>query len=715
MSSTTERKLAAIMFTDIAGYTAQMSKDEARAMELLKEKESILKPLLEEYKGTFVKSIGDGTLSYFESAINAASCAVRLQELTYDQEDLNIRAGIHIGDIVFKDDDVFGDGVNISARLESMAPVGGVCVSKNVYDELMNQKGFEGVDLGLQSLKGVGRLVEVYGLKGSKLKEPNPNDYKENKVAIHKDDEVPSIAVIPFDNKGADEDVFYAYGISSDLIGDISSSGKIRVAGLKEIEELGDIPFKEKAIQLNVRYVSTGLLWKMGEMFQLSIELHDTKENTIIWSDRWQEKWENLTTIKEKLSSSLLEALNTKPKLAPSFINNNSEAYEYYLKAKYKIEKQEKPEDFTIGIELVEKAMDLDDDLIEAKLLRIRIHGIKGEFKEFVKLSDKVIEKAKSANQKKYLALAYITKGIQLFMQNVVIDNVRLKDTTQEFWDEILDNFKQACQIAKETNNIKQLAKAKFLYAIVYRSQGKINDELNCIKESIEINKKIDDWEGLSHNYFEIGNTYKEIGDYSKSLEYTKKGLSIVNNKDLVKEVLMYTNCINISLIRDKNLSDQDLEKLYEDAEKLAKSYSHEIIVLADIYVSMALIQILKKDYSKAIKVLSNITKLRKNLEFCGEQGLILELFSKKCLGDEISSDLDKLEKEIKEQEYSFPYWIEYYRYKLYEGENGKTYLQNAVDEINQKKSNLDGKVLEEFSSARYVELISEEWDKINN
>ena len=238
MSSTTERKLAAIMFTDIAGYTAQMSKDEAKAMELLKEKETILKPLLEEYKGTFVKSIGDGTLTYFESAINAASCAVRLQELTYDQEGLNIRAGIHIGDIVFKDDDVFGDGVNISARLESMAPVGGVCVSKNVYDELMNQKGFEGVDLGLQSLKGVGRLVEVYGLKGSKLKEPKPEDYKDTKVSVHKDDEVPSIAVIPFDNKGADEDVFYAYGISADLIRDLTQLGIIKVSSINDIDKI---------------------------------------------------------------------------------------------------------------------------------------------------------------------------------------------------------------------------------------------------------------------------------------------------------------------------------------------------------------------------------------------------------------------------------------------------------------------------------------------
>ena len=98
-----------------------------------------------------------------------------------------------------------------------MAPVGGVCVSKNVYDELINQDGFEGIDLGLQSLKGVGRLVEVYGLKGSKLKEPDPSDYQENKVAVHTDDEVPSITIIPFDNKGADEDVFYAYVLAQIL------------------------------------------------------------------------------------------------------------------------------------------------------------------------------------------------------------------------------------------------------------------------------------------------------------------------------------------------------------------------------------------------------------------------------------------------------------------------------------------------------------------
>ena len=160
-----ERKLAAIMFTDIAGYTEQMSKSESKSLNTLEKKRSILKPLLKEYKGTFVKEIGDGTLSYFESAVNASKCSVELQKLIQDNDKLNVRVGIHLGDTLFKDGDVFGDGVNVASRLESIAPKGGVCVSKNVYDELLNQDDFDGVELGLQSLKGVGRLVEVYAIK----------------------------------------------------------------------------------------------------------------------------------------------------------------------------------------------------------------------------------------------------------------------------------------------------------------------------------------------------------------------------------------------------------------------------------------------------------------------------------------------------------------------------------------------------------------------
>ena len=111
-------------------------------------------------------------------------------------ENLDVRVGIHIGDIVFDNNDVYGDGVNVASRLESIAPAGGVLISKNVYDELINKDDFDGISLGLQSLKGVGRLVEVFALKDKHLTVPKPEDYTDSKIDVHKDEEVPSIAII---------------------------------------------------------------------------------------------------------------------------------------------------------------------------------------------------------------------------------------------------------------------------------------------------------------------------------------------------------------------------------------------------------------------------------------------------------------------------------------------------------------------------------------
>ena len=157
--SSIERKSAAVMFTDIAGYTSIMASDEEKALSLLQEKRKVLKPLIENHDGVYVKGTGDGTLSYFDSAYKASKCAKRFQKSIYDNENMNVRVGIHVGDIVLDDGDVYGDGVNVASRLESMSPVGGICVSNTVYDELRNKKDFDGVELGLQSLKRVGRLL----------------------------------------------------------------------------------------------------------------------------------------------------------------------------------------------------------------------------------------------------------------------------------------------------------------------------------------------------------------------------------------------------------------------------------------------------------------------------------------------------------------------------------------------------------------------------
>ena len=153
MASKEDRKLAAIMFTDIVGYSSMMSADESTAVKSLREKESILNPLITNHNGNLVKNIGDGTLSYYNSAIDAVRCGIELQKSFQKDNGLRVRVGIHLGDIVLENNDIYGEGVNVASRLESMALEGSVLISKDVYDQLINHAEFDAVSLGLQSLK----------------------------------------------------------------------------------------------------------------------------------------------------------------------------------------------------------------------------------------------------------------------------------------------------------------------------------------------------------------------------------------------------------------------------------------------------------------------------------------------------------------------------------------------------------------------------------
>ena len=160
-SQSPSRKTAAIMFTDIAGYTSLTSKDELAALQLVNKKNSILKPLIGQYNGTHIKDVGDGTLSSFQSASDASLCAVKFQECVFADDQMNVRIGIHYGETIFTDDDVFGDVVNIASRIESMSISGGVFISKDTFDQLSGEEEFDTISLGLQAMKGVGRLVEI--------------------------------------------------------------------------------------------------------------------------------------------------------------------------------------------------------------------------------------------------------------------------------------------------------------------------------------------------------------------------------------------------------------------------------------------------------------------------------------------------------------------------------------------------------------------------
>jgi adenylate cyclase len=158
------RELAAIMFSDVVGYTAIMGRDEQRALKVLGEHRAHLRAMLPRFNGRLIGEIGDGTLSSFHSVMDALACARELQAVPKDDAALRLRIGVHLGDVVVAENTVLGDGVNVASRIHALAPPGGICISANVYDEIRNKPEFLVRDLGEQKLKNVARPIRVYSL-----------------------------------------------------------------------------------------------------------------------------------------------------------------------------------------------------------------------------------------------------------------------------------------------------------------------------------------------------------------------------------------------------------------------------------------------------------------------------------------------------------------------------------------------------------------------
>lgn len=742
MSSNVERKLAAIMFTDIAGYTSQMSKDQDIALSMLDEKRKVLKPLIQKHKGTLIKEMGDGTLSHFSSAIDATNCSLDLQKSLKDNNDLNIRVGVHLGDTSFRDNDVFGDGVNIASRLEKMSPPGGVLVSKNVYDELSSRKGYDGISLGLQSMKGVGRLIEVFGLKDEYLNSPQLADYQDTKVETHKDKEVPSIAIIPFDNKGLDKDAFYSYSISADLISECSSAGFIRVISLKEVEEIKHIPFKDKAKKLNVRYLVSGSLWRLEDIFQLSIELYDTKESKIIWTDNWQENWDNLQNIKPNLSEGILQFFKKPTNFHKCCETSITEAYEYYLKSKYKYETRQNFKDIEIAKKLAKKAIALDDNLLIAKNLIAWMHLEAYENNEkAIEMYTKHLKQAKNLSNHREMARSLNGLGASISYSNYGKDRAKA-----------INYLKQSLEIRKKINDIGKAGGTLLNLGVVYFEQKKFNKALQYYNEAfdifkkidskrsleicffnfgklfgvtkkykkslknylnaLEINKKINNKEKIGACYGDISILYGKMGDFDNSLNYGLKALEIkkiFNKKDRISSMLF-----NITLIyRYKGDYKNSLKTSLELYKLDSKIYKNDLDAISHSETEIGINYFYNKNYQKSIDVLLKSIDHHQDKNCCPLhilQEIYLNLAYKKL---QKKFNIKNIPQIIKNEEYKserIDYTVNYHLYELLEDSK---YLKVSYNQIEEKLNNLKPNVKIKFLNCTIPKTIIEKYNKV--
>ena len=356
------RQLAAIMFTDIVGYTALMGKDEHKAFALLNKNRQLQKSFIEAFSGRWIKEIGDGVMASFTTVSDAVHAAIKIQETCKAANDFQLRIGIHQGEVVFENDDVFGDSVNIAARVQAASPPGCIFISETVHHNISNKSEIKSRFVKEEKLKNVSQPVRMYQVlfAGSEIIEVE-------KLAVPTIEK--SIAVLPFVNMSNDADQeYFSDGISEEIINVLA-----QVPGIKVIGRTSSFAFKGKNIdlkvigqQLNVTHLLEGSVRKSGNKLRVTAQLISVTDGFHLYSEKFDRELEDVFAIQDEIALSILEAIKIKLLGAQkeSLVRrytDNVEAYELYLKGRFHYNRFT-PDDLKKGVSYFEKAINLQPD-----------------------------------------------------------------------------------------------------------------------------------------------------------------------------------------------------------------------------------------------------------------------------------------------------------------------------------------------------------------
>jgi TolB-like protein/Tfp pilus assembly protein PilF len=377
------RRLAAILAADVVGYSRLMGEDEAGTLALLKaRRKQVLQPLVARHHGRVFKVTGDGVMVEFSSAANALQCAIDLQQAFADANgapvrgntkgndirdndigaaDIVLRIGVNLGDVMVEGNDLYGDGVNIAARLEAHAEPGGILISGTTYDYVQNKikAGFD--DLGRQTLKNIAQPVRVYRVSGTPTA---------GVAAPRSPADKPSIAILPFTNMSSDpEQEFFADGLAEDLITDLS-----KVPGLLVIARNSTFTYKGSPVDvrsvardLRVRYVLEGSVRRAAARVRINAQLIDARDGTHIWADRFDRDLADVFLLQDEVVGRIVRALSGALPAAVTIATRraaNLEAYDLFVRGRVLV--TQSSETNRAAPALLEKAIELDPGFADA-------------------------------------------------------------------------------------------------------------------------------------------------------------------------------------------------------------------------------------------------------------------------------------------------------------------------------------------------------------
>jgi len=412
--STSRHRLAAILFADIKGYSALMEDSETNAMLVLDRYQEILEEKATLYNGEIVKSYGDGSLLLFTSTLDAVDCAIEMQTAFREEPVVPLRIGIHVGEVIDKGEDIFGNAVNIASRIESMGVAGGILFSGNVYEKIKNKDQYSIEAYGTREFHNIEEPLDIYAISNPGFQLPDKNniqgklkqkDSSKKSVLIgalvvlgllistsflfrdyFKADPIPivqgskkSIAVLPFESLSTEqENQYFTDGMHDDLLTYLSKSKLLKVISRSSVTRLKDTDrsVDEIAELLDVTHLMEGSVRRIGNQVRINVQLVDALSDNNLWAENYE--IDSVTTknilqvqsdIAEKISNSLVQSVFSPGETSlPVEYTDNLDAYENYLKAR-QLKESGNRESLYEAKRLLEEAIVLDDQFAQAYVL----------------------------------------------------------------------------------------------------------------------------------------------------------------------------------------------------------------------------------------------------------------------------------------------------------------------------------------------------------
>src|SRR5436853_1315669 len=504
-----ERRLTAILAADVVGYSRLMTIDEAGTLAALTSlRKNLVNPKISEHNGRIFKLTGDGILIEFPSVVSAVACAVDIQSAmrtrnaTEPAAPIEFRVGVNLGDIIVEDGDIFGDGVNVAARLESIAPVGGITVSQSVRDHVGNRLGLTFEDMGERRLKNIERPIRVYSIS---LDAP-PSGETSAIASTHRE-EKPSIAVLPFINMSGDpEQEYFSDGITEDIITDLSN-----VSGLFVVARNTAFTYKGKSVEaqqvakhLGVNFILEGSVRKAGSRVRVTGQLIDGKKGGHMWADRYDRDLTDIFAIQDEITHAIVEQLKVKllpqeKKSIGQTPTDNVEAYTYYLRGRQFMQRHSKS-NYQLARRMFAKAVELDPLYARAyagiadcdSFLFLHYHLDVG-------LDSILATSAKALALENGLAEAHASRGLALSLG--------------QRYEEAMAEFEKA--IGLDPNSFE----AHYFYARACVTQGKLERAAALFERAAE--NKPDDFQALCLSI----QVYRSLGRHRDGESAARRGI----------------------------------------------------------------------------------------------------------------------------------------------------------------------------------------------